>query len=295
MKKLWIAGMCWWQIMLFAQQKPMFTNYILNEFYYNPAVAAAKEGMDVRFLYRKQWIGLEGSPGTQTLTAHGRFEKLKLGLGGSLFHDKTGPLRNIGASLGASYGITFKHEGVLSAGLNVGFMRYELGSDIRIREQDDVAVNAVQQGKILPDVGIGVYYRWKGLYAGLAVPQIVQANLKLEVNDPEKMNKLIRHYFAAAGYRLGIADKFDLEPSVQLKGVKAAPVQADINMRGIYRNMAWLGLSYRTTDAICVMAGFIIKDIIEIAYSYDITTSSLRSASNGSHEVLLRYHWKRGN
>jgi type IX secretion system PorP/SprF family membrane protein len=284
-----------WVAMVFAQQKPMFTNYILNEFYYNPAVAAAKEGADFRFLYRKQWAGMDGSPGTQTLTGHGRFEKLKLGIGGSFFHDKTGPLRNIGASLGVSYGIQFKNESILSAGINFGFMRYELGTDIKIREQDDIAVNAAQQGKFLPDLGIGIYYRWKGLYAGLAIPQMVQANIKLEVEDPLKMNKLIRHYFAAAGYRFTAAGKFELEPSFQIKGVKAAPVQADINLRGIYNRLAWLGVSYRTTDAVCIMAGVMIKDLIEVAYSYDITTSKLNTVSNGSHELMLNYRWKKRN
>jgi type IX secretion system PorP/SprF family membrane protein len=293
MKKILIAMVCCWQVAAFAQQKPMFTNYILNEFYYNPAVAAAKEGADFRFLYRKQWAGLDGSPGTQTFTGHGRFEKLKLGLGGTIFHDKTGPLRNIGASLGVSYGIQFKNESVLSAGLSFGFMRYELGTDINIREQGDLAVNAAQQGKFLPDLSIGVYYKWKGLYVGFAIPQIVQANIKLEVDDPLKMNKLIRHYFAAAGYRFNVAKKFELEPSFQLKGVKAAPMQADINLRGIYNNMAWLGVSYRTTDAVCIMAGAIIKDMVEIAYSYDITTSNLNTVSHGSHEVMLNYRWKR--
>jgi hypothetical protein len=75
--------------------------------------------------------------------------------------------------------------------------------------------------------------------------------------------------------------------------VKAAPVQADINLRGIYNNLVWLGASYRTTDAVSVMAGVIIKDFIEVGYSYDITTSNLNTVSNGAHEVMLNYRLKR--
>jgi type IX secretion system PorP/SprF family membrane protein len=107
------------------------------------------------------------------------------------------------------------------------------------------------------------------------------------------MNKLIRHYFVAAGYKFNVSDKFELEPSLQLKAAKAAPLQADINVRGIYDNMVWLGASYRTTDAVCIMAGAIIKDMFQIGYGYDITTSNLNSVSNGSHEIMLNYRLKR--
>jgi hypothetical protein len=41
------------------------------------------------------------------------------------------------------------------------------------------------------------------------------------------------------------------------------------------------------------MAGVIIKDFIEVGYSYDITTSNLNTVSNGAHEVLLNYRLKR--
>jgi type IX secretion system PorP/SprF family membrane protein len=257
------------------------------------AVAAAREQIDFRFVYRKQWAGLEGSPNTQTITGYARLKKFPLGIGGTVFHDATGPIRNIGFSVSAAYGIEFKNESVLSAGIGLGILRFSLGNDITIREVGDAAVAAAQQSKYLPDMSMGIYYRWKGFYAGFSMPQIVQSSLKLDVNDPLKMNKLIRHYFIAIGYKFSVSKKFELEPSLQLKAVKAAPLQADINLRAIYDNLAWLGVSYRSSDAVAVMAGVIIKDMFQIGYSYDITTSNLSSVSNGSHEVLLNYRLKR--
>jgi len=293
MKKIFLAVLCCWQLSLFAQQKPLFTNYTFNEFYYNPAVAAARDEIDFRFVYRKQWAGMEGSPSTQSMTGYARLKKFPLGLGGTVFHDATGPIRNIGFSVSAAYGIEFKNESVLSAGFGLGILRFSLGEDIAIREVGDAAVAAAQQSRYLPDISLGVYYRWKGLYAGFSLPQLIQSSIKLDVNDPLEMNKLIRHYFIAAGYKFNVSDKFELEPSFQLKAVKAAPLQTDINVRGIYDNMLWLGASYRTTDAVCIMAGAIIKDMFQIGYSYDITTSNLNTVSNGSHEILLNYRIKR--
>ncbi|MDZ4843952.1 MAG: type IX secretion system membrane protein PorP/SprF [Chitinophagales bacterium] len=278
----------------FAQQKPLFTQYVFNDYYYNPAVASTKEGADFRALYRHQWAGLEGQPQTATFSSCGSLKKFPLGIGGNIYYDKTGPLGNFGFNVSGSYGIRIKKESMISAGISFGMIRFAMENDVTARDANpDVAVLAAQDGKIIPDISLGIYYKWKGLYAGFSIPQIVQSDIKLEVDDPEEMNKLIRHYFIAAGYRFNVSDKFQLEPSVLLKAVKAAPLQSDITLRGIYDKMVWLGLSYRTGDAVCVFAGVLIKEMFEVGYAYDITTSNLNSVSNGSHEIVLGYSFKR--
>lgn len=276
-----------------AQQKPLFSNFIFNEFYYNPAVANTKQHIDFRFLYRKQWAGLEGSPQTFNFSSYARLKKFPLGLGGNIYHDATGPLRNSGFNVAIAYGIELKNDGLISAGIGAGLVCLDLSNNFTIREQDDVAALAAQQGKFLPDASLGIHFMMKGFYAGFSIPQLFQSSIRLEVDDPANMNKLIRHYFLSAGYKFKVSDKFELDPSAQLKAVKAAPLQVDVNLRGIYNNLAWLGASYRSSDAICIMAGVIVKDQFELGYAYDITTSNLNTVSNGSHEILLNYRLKR--
>ncbi len=279
-----------------AQQKPMFTHYVFNDYYYNPAVASTKEGADFKFLYRHQWAGLEGQPQTATFSPCGSLKKFPLGLGGNFYFDKTGPLKNIGFNVSASYGIRLgeaKDKSMIAAGISFGIIRFSMDNGTSTRDPNDAAVVAAQDGKIAPDIGLGVYYKWKGLYAGFSIPQIAQTSLKLGVDDPTDMNKLIRHYFVATGYKFKVADKFELEPSLLIKGVKAAPVQGDFTVRGIYDEMIWLGAAYRTGDAACIFAGVLIKEMFEIGYAYDITTSNLNSVSNGSHEIIVAYKWKR--
>lgn len=282
--------------MTFAQQKPLFTNYVFNDFYYNPAIASTKDGADFRFLYRNQWAGLEGKPHTQTFSGCGSLKSTPLGIGGNIYHDRTGHLRNIGFNASVSYGFRLgqiKNKSMISGGLTFGMIRLNMDSEITIREQNDAAVLAAQNGKIIPDIGLGIYYKWRGFFAGFSIPQIYQSSINLDVTDLNDMNKLVRHYFIATGYRFDVADKFELEPSVLFKAVKAAPMQGDIYLRGIYDKKVWLGVSYRTGDAICLLAGAIIKDVFQFGYAYDITTSNLNSVSNGSHEIVLGYRIKR--
>ncbi|MFT4971293.1 MAG: hypothetical protein ACI9JY_000491, partial [Saprospiraceae bacterium] len=54
----------------FAQQYPLFTNYIMNEYGFNPALAGKDPYIDTRLTYRTQWVGIEDAPKTQIITAN---------------------------------------------------------------------------------------------------------------------------------------------------------------------------------------------------------------------------------
>jgi type IX secretion system PorP/SprF family membrane protein len=274
---------------LSAQQKPLFSNYWFNQFYYNPALAGNTEFIDFKALGRFQWVKLNGAPQTQTFSANSRLKKMPLGIGGNIYHDATGPIRNIGTNLSLSYSINLNKGGELSAGISGGIIHFNLGNNIIIKDLDDNAIKSAQESKTLPDFSLGIYYKVKGFYTSFSVPQLFQSKIDLSTPDPLEMNKLVRHYFWNVGYRIDAGKKFQIEPSLLLKAVKASPVQVDINLKAIFKKIGWLGMSYRTDDAVSVMGGFFIKDNLQIGYSYDITTSVLNTVSNGTHEILLGY------
>src|ERR1043165_4826343 len=60
---------------IFAQQRPHYTQYVLNNFILNPAVAGIENYTDLKISHRHQWVGLEGSPVTTYLTIHGPLTK----------------------------------------------------------------------------------------------------------------------------------------------------------------------------------------------------------------------------
>jgi hypothetical protein len=72
-----------------------------------------------------------------------------------------------------------------------------------------------------------------------------------------------------------------------LKYVKHIPMQADIMTRVIYKEQVWLGGSFRTKDAISVMAGYTYRNNLSIGYAYDFTQSNLKNYSSGTHELVL--------
>src|SRR5919112_1721208 len=75
MKKLLVFAALGLVITADAQQRPHYTQYILNNFIINPAVAGIENYTDVKISHRHQWVGLDGAPVTTYLTIHGPLKK----------------------------------------------------------------------------------------------------------------------------------------------------------------------------------------------------------------------------
>src|ERR1043166_3844529 len=103
-----------------AQFDAMFTQYMFNEMFINPAYAGSKEAMSATMLHRQQWVSFPGRPVTTSFSVHGPLMGNKMGLGLSVLNEKVGVLtRNL---IYGSYAYRLKvHEsGTLAMGLMGG-------------------------------------------------------------------------------------------------------------------------------------------------------------------------------
>lgn len=55
---------------LWSQQRPHYTQYILNNYVLNPALSGVENYTDIKISARDQWVGLGGAPQTFYLTVH---------------------------------------------------------------------------------------------------------------------------------------------------------------------------------------------------------------------------------
>ncbi|MDX2196437.1 MAG: PorP/SprF family type IX secretion system membrane protein [Cytophagales bacterium] len=62
---------------VYAQPMNQYTQYLANPYMVNPAYAGAEEFTHIQASYRKQWMGVAGSPGNNYLSAHTRYKKEK--------------------------------------------------------------------------------------------------------------------------------------------------------------------------------------------------------------------------
>jgi type IX secretion system PorP/SprF family membrane protein len=270
-----------------AQQYPLFTNYILNDFGFNPAIAGSMPHWDARLTYRKQWMGIEDAPQTQIVSVQGPMKLF--GLGGYFYNDTAGKLRRTGASAALCYGHNLPGLGHIGLGVSGGAYNFRLkGADSTLGSIDPLFANG-GNGIWVPDLSAGLYLRMeKGLFLGFSAPQILRRQLQFSEEDVPN-RELIPHYYGMAGYSKKLSDKLTLEPSVLVKYVKTTPLQFDFSLRALLNNKFWLGGSYRYKAAVTGMVGYEISRTMNLAYAFDYTMSTLRQAAAGSHEVTLGF------
>ena len=57
-------------INILSQQKPHYTQYVLNQYIINPAISGIENYVDMKVSARDQWVGLAGAPKTAYFTSH---------------------------------------------------------------------------------------------------------------------------------------------------------------------------------------------------------------------------------
>lgn len=275
-----------------AQQIFQSTHYMLNPLPYNPAISGNSEQVITKFSFRKQWTGLEGSPATAVLSAHGNLsEKKAIGLGGIFYSDNTGPTKRLGLQLSYAYHIPLVEDKTyLGIGLSANIMQQKINFDELIAH--DLVDNQLLDGtkaKFGADANLGLYLHSLNYWVGLSANQLFASKFKFE-GSQETLNNA-RHFYLGGGYAFDVTDKITIDPSLLLKIVSGDKPQLEIGTKVVYDKQYWLGLSYRTEDALAILLGVQLNNGFNIAYSYDITTSDLNKVSNGSHEVTLGYNF----
>lgn len=320
--KLWIVfGLLLGNLSLYAQQLPQYSQYMMNKFLINPAVAGSEGYTAFNLTAREQWIGLENSPRTYAFSAQTRVLRNnfvsrgssvrkkkssasrsgKVGLGGYIFSDQSGLVNRTGLKITYSYHIAL-NRGQLSFGLTGTGYQFRVDKEaIRVYDPDDDLVNNFNNRMFIPDADIGVYYSDPRMYAGLSASQLFGASLKFGQGSYENF-KLLRHFYLIGGYNLDINDYLIIEPSILLKTSELLNFQLDLSGKLYIYEDYWAGLSYRTgaeAGAVIIMGGLRV-DKFFFGYSFDYTLSSIMRHSFGSHEIMIamklgdtarRYKW----
>lgn len=289
---IWAGGKC------VAQQDPQFTHNMFNTAFVNPGSYGFSEGIAITGIFRNQWLGFKDSEGntvnpvTFLVTGDAPIRFLHGGIGVGLVQDKLGFTKNMGVKLGYSYHFSFGTNKI-GIGFNGDFnsQSNDFGKYITTEDSDPLLSGASSNGVMITDMAAGVFIKNPKYYLSLSTNKILESTKDLS-GTSGLMYKNRRHYYAGFGHDLTFPayQGFVFTPSVYLKS-DGSTIQVDLNTIARYNNKVWGGVSYRLQDAVCLMVGFVLKDV-EIGYSFDIPTSGLSSKTFGSHEVMARYVFK---
>ncbi|MBN4072966.1 type IX secretion system membrane protein PorP/SprF [Crocinitomix catalasitica] len=278
-----------------AQQTEHYTQYMFNQYAFNPAVAGTKKCIDIRLGYRYQWADFLDGPRVGFANVHApiRFKKNKKkifgpssGAGLQIKRDKFGPFSFLQAHLAYALHLPVNRNWTISYGLAFGIKQ----TVFRVAELNTELVDPIMPGSaqqfILPDAQFGVWLNDKRTYFGFSIHNILGNRLKGIGNDA----KLQRHFYLTAGRSFKLEKKWSFIPSLFTLYTINTPI--DWNVTAIFDldNKLALGVGLRRTDAITFQFRVKLLNLISIGYSFDFIISKLGKNSYYTHEMTAGFN-----
>ena len=277
----------------YAQQDSQFTNYMYNTININPAYAGSRGVLSIFGLHRNQWVGLDGSPLTNTLSINSPINNSNFGIGLSVVNDRIGPSDENSFSLDISYSVKTSETYKLSFGvkatanlLNIDFTK------LNIYNPGDALSQYNVDNKFSPNVGAGVYLHSNKTYLGLSVPNFLETSHFVKGESSFTANSVASermHFYLIGGHVFDLSGNVKLKPAFLTKMVQGAPLQVDLSANFLFNDKFTLGAAYRWDAAASLLAGFQVSDSWFIGYGYDMEVTKLANYNSGSHEFFLRY------
>lgn len=307
-----------------AQQVPMYSQYIMNGFLVNPSFAGRDGYTTVNLTVREQWVGMAGSPSTYAVSFQTRMlkdsyiskstsvrKKLikptkggKVGLGGYIFNDNNGIMHRTGAQAAYAYhigmGQTGGYPNDLAFGLSVSAYQFTINTDNLIYDHDDPYLNSYDRSVFITDFNFGASFTTSKYYAGFAMTNLLRGSLIFADTSANRRTEL-GNFFLTGGIKFPLTSDWTLEPSAFIKSsdMLFKSIQMDLTARVFFKEDYWVGLSWRTNDALILLTG-LKYDRFYFAYAFDFTLTDIRKQSFGTHELTLavkfgesarRYRW----
>jgi type IX secretion system PorP/SprF family membrane protein len=275
-----------------GQQLFRYTQYMVNPFLSNPAVAGTLPYSPVSLSFRNQWAGFQDGPRTQVLSGHTALPN-RIGVGGVFYSDNTGgAIRQTGVEFSGSYTVDLNNFDAVSFGL--GLMANQWSFDnagLEVWDVEDPSLNMGMEKSLSVDAHFGALVSGQNYSFGLAVPQLIQARTGLSTSPQSissEENQRVRHYRFMGSYRYDINRQWQLEPAALVRVTERTPAQLDLYARVRYEGMVWAMAGFRTGESVLFGAGAEVANF-GFAYSYDLSAGAVRYLSPHSHEITVSY------
>ena len=287
----------------YGQQEPIYSQYIINPFTINPAVAATEDYYDLQMGYRSQWARLSGAPRSVYLSGHGTINKPFYhqhykaekrnwhGVGFQLLDDRLGPQQRNTVLLAYSYNMKLAPKTRLSVGTFVGFKSFKVNASHweNLDDPTDAVFNADLTTGLVPEVQFGaVLYNEDDYFVDVSIQNLTGGNRafrEVDLNFADADYKV--HSYFSAGKTFRAFKEVYITPSTLVRYVPGISLSADINAKFDVFDDYWAGVSVRTTKAFNVFAGLNLVDKFDLTFAYEYDTNILNQVQSGTFEIIV--------
>jgi type IX secretion system PorP/SprF family membrane protein len=267
----------------------------------NPAATGNTNYFEVSAIARKQWIGMQGAPGTLFLNAQNLFASVSSGAGITLINDYIGFYYTQNVKLSYAYHLKLGTKMSLSFGLAGGVLTQ--GRDDASVDLNDPSEYADYPRVLLPDFDAGVEFRYEKIRAGLSA-------LHLNINSDKVEYAYGRTFNVYASVRVDIDELVSVMPlalasyaNEQFYGEGGAIVyfrfpRKAVSLERLDRivkdryDRFWIGANVGWTGSVHAMAGLFITEQWRLGYSFGYTWNLATVNAATTHEILLSWRVK---
>jgi len=275
-----------------AQQHPSYTQYTLNRFALNPAVAGIIPCSELTMGNRRQWTGFEGAPTLYVSSFHTRvnkddkYPKNFHGVGISAFDSREGFSATTGVKLAYAYHIKLARNYRASVGVFAGIQNKSfLFNQINIANKGmDPALNREEGSTIVyPEISPGGFIYNQNFYAGLSMIQLYPARID---RIGTRRNRLTGHYFLTSGYRFR-GRILHYIPSFLFNFSPFISPTMDLTLTVEYDKTISLALGSKYLNSGYATLQLRLFSSVTLGYSYEYALNEISNVAPTTHEIVL--------
>jgi len=285
---------------IFAQQTPVYSQYFINGFVINPALAGSDGTLKFQLSARDYMIGIGESPKTYTVSGNGRILRRptgvrngklvshsgRVGMGGLVYSDHNGLVNRVGLQYTYAYHIDL-FTSQLSLGLSAALSQTRIDvNKMDFNDPEPLLKEGFGNLAYVPDAALGVFYKKKEHFVGLTLSNLFQRSIQFGKFDYNYV--MYRHFFLLGGTSLDIGQDSYIAPSFLLKATSNKMYQGEFSARFSHKDEVWIAFTYRTPQIAALMFGMHARKVF-ISYTYEYNFNILRTFSFGAHEICLIY------
>ena len=223
MKILLLFSSCLFiSVAAWAQQDPLYAQYINNPLLINPAYSGSTTDFNASVMYRKQWAGFDGSPVTMNANAHMALSNNRMGAGLIVLQDQVGVDKTTEVTFTYGYHIRLTDAYTLSLGLQGSAINYY--SDYTVLKINPADTKFTNTSEWKPNVGTGFLLRSDKLMVGFSVPKLLKAETQIQQFSTGLYSQ---HAYGFAAYVFPLSYRIKLKPWILARSLAGAPISFD--------------------------------------------------------------------
>ncbi|MBE0651609.1 MAG: PorP/SprF family type IX secretion system membrane protein [Bacteroidales bacterium] len=278
--------------MIKGQDYIQSSEYIINPYALNQAMAGYFGYPEIHLDYRKQWLKIYGGPETYNISAFGNLYQEKMWLGGEAYRDQTGPLTRIKANLSYSYILKTGENQHLFFGIWGSYYQNSINlSNLVGVDPNDPLLNhlGTLNGNTF-NVGFGLVYNSRNFNFGFAMPNaLTNKNIYL---TPDKISfDMQREYLFHVSNLFWLSDNWEIQAMGVYQKTINEPGNLDVSATFFLAERFWVGTLYRSSGVVAFNAGGYLVGGISVNYAYELGMSGIYRYSGPSNEISLSFRF----